>query len=93
LCLGLRRGQTATIETQRANAGVACDHVAAIALRHDLVISHRAVARTLGSVLAHIVDGCALSTLQMSACSETAEVRFTVSRLAVVGFAVGGLRV
>jgi hypothetical protein len=29
----------------------------------------------------------------MSACSETAEVRFTVSRLAVVGFAVSGLRV
>ena len=36
----LRRGQTATIENQRANAGVACDHLAAIALRHELVISH-----------------------------------------------------
>src|SRR6516162_6219392 len=36
----LRRGQPMTTENQRANVRIACDHLAPIAERHDLVISH-----------------------------------------------------
>ena len=36
----LRRGQPMTVENQRANVGVACDRLAPIAERHELVISH-----------------------------------------------------
>jgi len=36
----LRRGEPMTIAHQRANIGVACDHLAPIARAHDLVISH-----------------------------------------------------
>ena len=36
----LRRGQAMTTENQRANVRIACDHLAPIAERHDLVISH-----------------------------------------------------
>ena len=36
----LRRGQPMTIENQRENVGVACDHLAPIARQHELVISH-----------------------------------------------------
>ena len=36
----LRRGQPMTIETQRVNVGVACDRLAPIAERHELVVSH-----------------------------------------------------
>ena len=35
----LRRGQPMTVENQRANVGVACDRLAPIAERHELVIS------------------------------------------------------
>src|SRR3954449_1170294 len=36
----LRRGQPLTAENQRANARVACKALAAVALEHELVISH-----------------------------------------------------
>jgi carbamate kinase len=36
----LRRGQPMTVENQRANVVVACDHLASVATTHDLVISH-----------------------------------------------------
>jgi carbamate kinase len=36
----LRRGQPMTIENQRENVRVACDHLAPIAERHELIISH-----------------------------------------------------
>jgi carbamate kinase len=36
----LRRGQPMSIENQRENVRVACDHLASIAEQHDLVISH-----------------------------------------------------
>ena len=36
----LRRGQPMTIENQRANVATACEHLAPIALAHDLVIAH-----------------------------------------------------
>jgi len=36
----LRRGQLMSVENQRENVGVACDHIVAIAEHHDLVISH-----------------------------------------------------
>jgi carbamate kinase len=36
----LRRGEAMTVENQRRNIGVACDRLAPIAGRHDLVISH-----------------------------------------------------
>jgi carbamate kinase len=36
----LRRGQPMTVEMQRENVGIACDHLAPIAQRHELVISH-----------------------------------------------------
>jgi carbamate kinase len=36
----LRRGQVMSIENQRENVGVACDHLAPIAKQHELVISH-----------------------------------------------------
>src|SRR4029077_3512749 len=36
----LRRGQEMSVENQRANVAVACDHLAPIAARHELVISH-----------------------------------------------------
>jgi carbamate kinase len=36
----LRRGQTMSVENQRANVQVACDHLAPIAGVHELVISH-----------------------------------------------------
>jgi carbamate kinase len=36
----LRRGETMSVENQRVNVGVACDHLAPIAEEHDLVISH-----------------------------------------------------
>lgn len=36
----LRRGEPMTIEAQRANVATACEHLAPIATRHDLLISH-----------------------------------------------------
>ena len=36
----LRRGQPMTVEVQRRNVQVACDHLAPIAARHELVVSH-----------------------------------------------------
>ena len=36
----LRRGQPMTVENQRANVAVACDHLAPLAVAHELVISH-----------------------------------------------------
>src|SRR5580765_149075 len=36
----LRRGQPMTIDTQRENVRVACEHLAPIAEQHELVISH-----------------------------------------------------
>jgi carbamate kinase len=36
----LRRGQPMTVENQRHNVGVACDRLAPIAERHELVVSH-----------------------------------------------------
>jgi carbamate kinase len=36
----LRRGQPMTVENQRENVRVACDHLAAVAQQHDLVVSH-----------------------------------------------------
>ena len=36
----LRRGQPMSIEAQRENVAVACDHLAPIAEQHELVISH-----------------------------------------------------
>jgi carbamate kinase len=36
----LRRGQPMTVENQRDNVAVACEHLAPVALAHDLVISH-----------------------------------------------------
>jgi carbamate kinase len=36
----LRRGEAMTIENQRANVAVACEHLAPVALSHDLVIAH-----------------------------------------------------
>jgi carbamate kinase len=36
----LRRGQPISVENQHANVAVACDHLAPIARRHELVISH-----------------------------------------------------
>ncbi len=36
----LRRGQPMTVENQRENVAVACDHLAPIAEHHELVISH-----------------------------------------------------
>src|SRR3954468_15034674 len=36
----LRRGQPMTVENQRANIAVACEHLAPLALAHELVISH-----------------------------------------------------
>jgi carbamate kinase len=36
----LRRRETMSVENQRANVGVACDHLAPIAEHHDVVISH-----------------------------------------------------
>jgi carbamate kinase len=36
----LRRGQPMTLENQHANVGVACDHLATVAGRNDLVVSH-----------------------------------------------------
>lgn len=36
----LRRGQPMTVENQRANVAVACEHLAAVAADHELVISH-----------------------------------------------------
>jgi carbamate kinase len=36
----LRRGEAMTVENQRANVAVACEHLAAIADAHELVISH-----------------------------------------------------
>ena len=36
----LRRGQTMSVENQRANVQVACDRLAPIAEHHELVISH-----------------------------------------------------
>jgi carbamate kinase len=36
----LRRGQPMTVENQRANVRVACDHLAPIAKQHELIISH-----------------------------------------------------
>lgn len=36
----LRRGQPMTVENQRQNVRIACEHLASIARDHDLVISH-----------------------------------------------------
>src|SRR6516225_9926211 len=36
----LRRGQPMSVDVQRENIGVACDHLAPIAEDHELVISH-----------------------------------------------------
>jgi carbamate kinase len=36
----LRRGQPMSVENQRANVRVACDHLAPLAEQHELVISH-----------------------------------------------------
>src|SRR5580765_4222672 len=36
----LRRGQPMTVETERENVRVACDHLAPIAEQHELIISH-----------------------------------------------------
>jgi carbamate kinase len=36
----LRRGEPMTVENQRANVAVACQHLAAVADAHELVISH-----------------------------------------------------
>jgi carbamate kinase len=36
----LRRGQAMTIENQRENVRLACDHLAPIAEKHELIISH-----------------------------------------------------
>jgi carbamate kinase len=36
----LRRGQPVSIDVQRANVATACEHLAPIAVHHDLVVSH-----------------------------------------------------
>jgi carbamate kinase len=36
----LRRGEPMTVENQRANVAVACEHLAPVAAEHELVISH-----------------------------------------------------
>ena len=36
----LRRGEAMTIENQRANVAVACEHLAKVAVNHELVICH-----------------------------------------------------
>lgn len=36
----LRRGEPMTIENQRANVAVACEHLAPVAAAHELVVSH-----------------------------------------------------
>ncbi|WP_421120972.1 carbamate kinase [Aquihabitans daechungensis] len=36
----LRRGDAMTVENQRANVAIACEHLAPLALEHELVISH-----------------------------------------------------
>src|SRR6478736_1262552 len=36
----LRRGQPMTVDNQRENVRVACDHLAPIAEQHELIISH-----------------------------------------------------
>ena len=36
----LRRGQSMTVENQRANVRVACEHLAPVAQAHELVVSH-----------------------------------------------------
>jgi carbamate kinase len=36
----LRRGQPMTVENQRANVRVACEHLAPVAQEHELVVSH-----------------------------------------------------
>src|SRR6187200_2520267 len=36
----LRRGEPMTAENQRVNVALACDHLAPVALQHELVISH-----------------------------------------------------
>ena len=36
----LRRGEPMTVENQRANVAIACDHIAPLAADHELVISH-----------------------------------------------------
>jgi len=36
----LRRGEPMTVENQRANVAIACEHLAPLALEHELVISH-----------------------------------------------------
>lgn len=36
----LRRGQAMTVENQRANVALACEHLAPVAAEHELVISH-----------------------------------------------------
>ncbi len=36
----LRRGEPMTVERQRANVALACEHLAPVALAHELVISH-----------------------------------------------------
>jgi carbamate kinase len=36
----LRRGEAMTVENQRANVAVACDHLAPVAAAHELVVSH-----------------------------------------------------
>ena len=36
----MRRGQPMTVDNQRENVRVACDHLAPIAEQHELIISH-----------------------------------------------------
>src|SRR3954447_12597645 len=36
----LRRGQPMTVENQRANVALACEHLAPVAAEHELVVSH-----------------------------------------------------
>jgi carbamate kinase len=36
----LRRGEAMTVENQRANIAIACEHLAPLAVAHELVISH-----------------------------------------------------
>jgi carbamate kinase len=36
----LRRGQPMTIENQRANVAIACDHLAPVASEHEVVVAH-----------------------------------------------------
>ena len=36
----MRRGQPMTVENQRENVRVACDHLAPIGEQHELIISH-----------------------------------------------------